>query len=348
MSRRPGLLERLRRFGPFAGLTEQETAALLASARVVNAEPGTRVIGQEGLDRDYMVLLEGELEVWREWTTDEGRIESEVGRIRPGEGVGEMALLAGAPRVASVYAVGPSRLLRVDGEAMDELLSWSQHLADHMRADAELRGRMNAVRQSRAFRSLPLATLQCAVERMRPVEVAAGETVFQQGEKGDAYYMVEAGELEVRRDGALIATLGPAATFGEEALLLDLARNATIVARGAGRLWRLAREDFEESVKAAMIEEIAPEQARAMVEDGRARWLDCRYESEYRQGHLRGARLLPLERLREGVAELDPAATHLVYCRSGTRSACAAFLLRERGLKALALAGGLQNWPFPY
>lgn len=346
LSRDGGLLERLGRLGVFARLSEHERAAVIASGSIVHAQPGTQLIGQGEHRRDYLVVLDGELEVRREWLTAEGRNEMSLGRVRPGEGVGEMAVLTAVPRGAGVVAVRESRVLRVDGEAIDDLLSWSAHLADAMRADAELRRRIGAVRQSAAFRRLPLPTMYGAFERMRSLDAEAGQTIITEGEAGDAYYLLESGRAEVRRGGIRVAELEPGATFGEEALLTGGPRNASIVMLQAGRLWRLSKGDFDDSLRAALVEEVTAEDAARLVADGQGRWLDCRTEDEYREAHIPGAQLLPLDRLRHDAAVLDSKRTYVIYCRTGQRSGCAAFLLRERGIRALSLAGGLCGWPF--
>jgi rhodanese-related sulfurtransferase len=91
---------------------------------------------------------------------------------------------------------------------------------------------------------------------------------------------------------------------------------------------------------------LGAEAAQALVRDGHAQWLDCRYDMEYEEGRIPGAQLLPLDRLRDSVAMLDPSAMYIVYCRSGRRSRAATFLLRERNLRAVSLAGGIKSWPY--
>lgn len=348
MEQRPegGLIERIGRLGVFARLSRHEVAALLASGRIIHAESGIQLIAQGETSRDYLVVIEGELEVRREWLGADGRQEISLGRVRPGEGVGEMAVLSAVPRGASVIAVRSSRVLRIDGDAIDELLSWSGHLASALRADAELRRRVGTVRQSQAFRRLPLPTMQNAFERMCPIDTTAGQVIVREGERGDSYYLIETGGAEVRRGALRVAELGAGATFGEEALLTGAARNATVVASQSGRFWRLSKEDFDASLRAALVAEVPAEDAARLVAEGKARWLDCRNEEEYSEAHIPGAQLLPLDRLRDDAACLDPRQTYVVYCRSGLRSGCAAFLLRERGLRVLSLAGGLCGWPY--
>lgn len=348
MTQRPGvgLIEHLSRLGVFARLSRHEVSALLASGRLHRIGAGTQLIGQGERSRDYLVVIEGELEVRREWLGTDGRQEISLGRVRPGEGVGEMAILSAVPRGASVVAIRPSRVLRIDGDAIDELLSWSGHLADALREDAEMRRRVGTVRQSQAFRRLPLPTMQNAFERMRPVDAVAGQVIVTEGEAGDGYYLIETGRAEVQRGGMFVAELGPGATFGEEALLTNAPRNASVVMLRPGRLWCLSKEDFDASLRSALIEEVSAEDAARLISDGEGRWLDCRNEEEFLESHIPGAQLLPLARLRGDAPFLDAQRTYVVYCRTGLRSDCAVFLLRERGLHAVSLAGGLCGWPY--
>lgn len=73
--------------------------------------------------------------------------------------------------------------------------------------------------------------------------------------------------------------------------------------------------------------------------------LDVRQEAEYAEGHLPGARLMPIEQLMKGNFELDPELAYVVYCRSGNRSLAAAQWLMRKGMKKVYnLEGGLLAW----
>lgn len=72
--------------------------------------------------------------------------------------------------------------------------------------------------------------------------------------------------------------------------------------------------------------------------------LDVRTREEFAEGHLQGARNLPLvEAYADAVAELDPAASYVLYCRTGNRSAQAAEIMRAAGFTDVADAGGLDG-----
>jgi CRP-like cAMP-binding protein len=96
-----------------------------------------------------------------------------------------------------------------------------------------------------AFAELPEAELTELASAVREVEVDAGAEVVTLDHYGDALYLVEAGEAEVRTESDEPSRmLGPGDTFGEIGLLLTGQRTATVVARTPMRLLSLSGQDF--------------------------------------------------------------------------------------------------------
>jgi rhodanese-related sulfurtransferase len=97
------------------------------------------------------------------------------------------------------------------------------------------------------------------------------------------------------------------------------------------------------------VEETEPvkvEQAEKQIADGE-QLLDVRTESEWKEGHLKGAKLVTLSKdgfVEKAKAVLDPKKPVLVYCKSGGRSAKAAKQLREAGFTVHDLDGGITAW----
>lgn len=89
----------------------------------------------------------------------------------------------------------------------------------------------------------------------------AGQVVVHQGDKGDALYLIEEGQVEVRataEDGsvATLATLGPGSYFGEISLVTGEPRNADVVAATPLTLLRLDRPGYDLLGQAAATEEL--------------------------------------------------------------------------------------------
>jgi MFS family permease len=110
------------------------------------------------------------------------------------------------------------------------------------RLDAEMQVRdadISILRTVPMLRLLPAATIGQLGDGLQRAELAPGAVLFEQGDVGDRFYVVESGIAEVLRQGRVINTLGPGDGFGEVALLHQTSRTATVRA-GAGEPLRLA------------------------------------------------------------------------------------------------------------
>lgn len=75
--------------------------------------------------------------------------------------------------------------------------------------------------------------------------------------------------------------------------------------------------------------------------------LDVRTPGEYKEGHIKGAKLIPVQQLAERVAEIEDYKDKeiLIYCRSGGRSVTAAEILQREGFRKLYnLQRGIRDW----
>lgn len=100
------------------------------------------------------------------------------------------------------------------------------------------------LRESPIFAPLPQAQQERLARELLEVHAAVGDTVVREGERGDRFYVVAEGELDVAVDGASVRTLGPGDHFGEIALLRDVPRTATVTARTDSNLYALERDEF--------------------------------------------------------------------------------------------------------
>jgi MFS family permease len=91
---------------------------------------------------------------------------------------------------------------------------------------------------------LPLPAIERLARGLQSVDVPAGHVLFQQGQVGDQYFIIESGEANVMGDGRLVATLGPGVGFGEIALLRRTRRTATVQATSELRLRALHSDQF--------------------------------------------------------------------------------------------------------
>lgn len=244
-SARATLVERVRvlsRVRFLSNLTPQALAALADHIQEQSVECGHLVVtAGEQADR-FFIVRSGLLET----TSADGRA---LGRIIPGEGFGELALLDRSPRTATVRAIEPTVLWSIDRGHFGRWIKDRFEVAARIRASEEERARFAKIP---FFRSLGSAELRRLAAKVVIKEVPAGELILRAGDPGDRYYVIREGTVEViGADERPIRTLGPDQDFGELALLFGGGRTASVRAVTDVVLMSLARNDFAALVKAS-------------------------------------------------------------------------------------------------
>jgi hypothetical protein len=165
-------------------------------------------------------------------------------------GLLEMTIVAGtgigaalAPLI--IHLLGTDGALVVGGvflpvAAATPWLALRRHEPDTRVTSADFR----LLRADPIFAPLSIATIEGLAVQLERRGAAAGETIVAQGERGDAFFIVERGAVEVLVDGEERRHIGAGGSFGEIALLHDVPRTATIRALQATELRTLSRERF--------------------------------------------------------------------------------------------------------
>jgi CRP-like cAMP-binding protein/Zn-dependent protease len=215
---------------------------LAGRVRLRAAARGQPVVRQGDRPDAFYVVRRGTLQVVEEDPdAGEERVLRTLGR---GDSFGELGLLQGAPRAATVRALEESQLFEVDKGTFDELLAdaaRAPRFAPTLQAAAELRA-------LDPFSDLSGAQIAELLQLGTWVNVPPGRTIIRKGEPGDAFYAIRSGQVEVIADERTMTVLGPGSYFGEVALLLDVPRTATVRARTPVRAFRLEREGFDRLV----------------------------------------------------------------------------------------------------
>lgn len=204
----------------------------------------------------------------------------------------------------------------------------------------ESRDWIRKIRQIMAFKNMPPANIKNLLEKMQSVNVKKGDKIIEQGGDGDYYYIITDGTAVVTRTVEL-ATLSPGTSFGEEALVAQSPRNASVSMTSDGILMRLSKKDFDELLIEPLMAKVSPDEARSKVLQG-AKWLDVRHAKEFHHSRLPGAINIPLHELRLRMTELDKGTEYICCCRTGARSSSGSFLLAQNGFKVSLLTGGIQ------
>jgi len=343
MATRPIDRELVKNFSPLSGLKPENQADIASKSHLQELGQGRYLFKQGDKDKRTLYLVKGNIEL---------RSGDKVLKvISAGSDEARHPLAPQMPRHLSARAKTDIEFFGVDSDLLDIMLTWDQTGAFEV---GELQAQeesptddwMTTILQTKAFHRIPPANIQAMFMRMEHINRKTGDVIIKQGDEGDYFYIIASGRCVVTREtptnkaGIKLAELGAGDSFGEEALISDAKRNATITMLTEGSLVRLAKDDFKTLLNEPLQKWINLEEAKKIVIDG-GQWLDVRLPSEFENAHQDGAINIPLYFIRLKLDTLDPKRKYVVCCDTGRRSSAGAYILSERGFDAYVLKGGL-------
>jgi CRP-like cAMP-binding protein len=335
----------LKQFSPLDGLKRDNLAALARKIQLRELSPGQVLFKEGDTEKRTFYVASGVLEL-----LDQGKV---VDTVEGGDETARNPVSPIYPRRVSARARDRVQFLSIDSDLLDVMLTWDQtgtYEVSDLRGDADSGGEdwMTMLLQTKAFHKIPPANIQAIFMRMQQVNYNAGEIILKQGTEGDYFYVLIRGsaivtrETPLSKDGIKLAELNVGDTFGEEALISDAKRNATVTMTSDGSVMRLGKDDFKKLLNEPMLDWVTLEEGQKIVDDGGC-WLDVRLPSEFENHHLDAAINIPLYFIRLKISTLDPDCKYVVCCDTGRRSSAGAYILSERGYQAYVLKDGINK-----
>lgn len=331
----------LKRFYPLDSM-RAEHLELLAKEAAIKSWKKRDVIFRAGeTDNDTWFLKAGEVR----GEYPDGRVKDVSGdSVQSRYALGDLQPRRFTALVLSATAVA----IGFDRRFLEKVLTWDQitRSGSYEHTDTSVEGNRWVFRllQSKAMQKLPAGNLERLFARFQEISVAGGQTIINEGDDGDYFYVIKEGSAAVSKQldsgQAVVAYLVKGDTFGEDALLSNDVRNATVTMKKEGRLMRLAKADFQELLKHPVVEWVTAGKASILVRQGAA-MVDVRLREEFEDRAIKGAVNLPLFQLRELASKLDKQRKYVIYCNTGERSAAGAFILSKLGFDVCALQGGI-------
>jgi CRP-like cAMP-binding protein len=293
---------------PLEGMKRENLHALAKKVTVKEIQAG-RVLFKEGdADKRTIWIVKGLVEI-----SEHGRT---IGMIEGGTADARNPLNQSVPRKVTARAVEDVDYLAIDADLLDVMITWDQtgnYEVGELQTQFGGGGDsdwMTTLLQTKAFHRIPPANLQAIFMRMNRQQYRAGEVVIKQGDEGDYFYAIVQGKCLVTRESPLnqkgikLAELGVGETFGEEALIAEAKRNATVTMLSDGVLMRLNKQDFRDLMHEPLLRWVDEEQALKIIQN-RGQWLDVRLPSEYQNLAIEGSINIPLYFVRLKLNALD-------------------------------------------
>ena len=336
-------VDQLNQFSPINGMKAKNVRALLAKIEVRTARSGETLFKKRDKEKRSFYLLDGKIEL-----RDSGAV---VQTIVGGSDDARSPVSPTLPREHTAFAVDEVTFFSIDSEFLDVAITLDQtgiyEVSDFSsQQDGDQGDWMTALLRIKTFQMIPPQNIQKIFMRMTQINHKVGDIVLKQGTPADYFYVIRTGRCLVTRESPAgnnnvnLAELTIGDTFGEEALLAETERSATVTMLTDGTLMRLARQDFQALLSEPMLNWVEHDEADALASDG-VEWLDVRLPSEFKDSGREGALNIPLYMLRHKLDQLSSKSRYLICCDTGRRSSAAAFIMNQKSFNTVVLKGGL-------
>jgi CRP-like cAMP-binding protein len=329
----------LQKFFPLNKLDEQQLRSLSEQARLVDVHEGKIIFKRNDLNETSHWLVSGAVDLLD--------ADFKVTKLKADTDQSRLMLDAANPHHLTAITTNESRLLILEHETLlqslkaagiDELdnISADTHLAD----EEDSIDWMSALLESHLFELVPPANIQELFNRFKEVNLEPGDKVIVEGDTGDYFYVLKKGRVRIDKingeNTVKLAEAGPGDFFGEDALVRDAPRNATITMLTYGSLMRLGKDDFQGLLQQPTNEYISLEEIKDAKASAQLKLivLDVRDPAEFQQGSVESAVNIPLPLLRKNLHKLNKDIAYICKCDGGKRSELAAFILNKGGFEA--------------
>mmetsp|Transcript_26364 Transcript_26364/g.55574 ORF Transcript_26364/g.55574 Transcript_26364/m.55574 type:complete len:666 (+) Transcript_26364:89-2086(+) len=232
--------------------SEDELNELIDVFEPCDFKTGEVVIQQGNQGETFYVVESGELSITVSMSKsedgdslqDRSVHEVKVGFYQEGAAFGELALIYGSPRAATITVTEDCKLWRIKRNMYRGVVG--QHRQKLHQEKLEFLPKVNV--GNKVFGDVFSKTeLDTMAQLLKQEYFKSGDVILREGEAGDTFYMIQSGKVNIFKKElgpSPIATFGTQKFFGERALLSDDVRQATVVAGTAVTCYVMTRGDF--------------------------------------------------------------------------------------------------------
>ena len=315
----------LRQMTPFATMSDDRSRAVIDQGRFMQISEGHLLFKRSTDNVTSHFLLSGQLSLVND--------AFENTPFTPENGMRQGMVDESEIHIVSAVAVGECVIFEIERDKLeqfkeDDKKSWMENLLS-----------------TPLFEFVPPSNIQALFKRFEPIAVGANQTIITQGDEGDYFYVVKTGRVaidqttseEVKR----VAEMGAGSGFGQDALISDAPRNATVTTLESCELMRLSEGDFSELLMTPVIEYVTFEEVEAVksMQSKPPVFVDVRSNLEVQPLAISDpVKRIPLPMLRDEMKALESDPIYLVIGPKRPKIAeLAAYLLNEAGFTAYVI-----------
>jgi len=332
----------LRSMIPIGKLNDEQMDLLIQQSELLPLYNGQTLLRAGDVEPAHYYLVHGTLKLVNQ--------EGNVAVIYSGDALSFSPIADALPRAYTVFAEADSMILKVNVELLENLLCWGQVarclLAEIAYDDnyADDYVWIKKLLESRLFFKIASINIVKILSKFKEQAVKAGDVVVKNGDEGTCCYLIKSGvaNVYIQENEPAIAVLEPGAVFGEDALVTNNPRNASVIMLTDGVLMRLEKLDFYQLLSEPAVTMVTAAKVYEFLQSG-AELLDVRTQKEFEIQPCPQSRNIPLQLIYLKSALLNKNKLYITCSPTEERAKAAAYFLNEQGFKAFALQSGINT-----
>ncbi len=335
------LIKYVAQFSPLNQVSDMHRQQFMSTLELVSIDRGESIVRKLKGSNNIHFLVEGEIEVRQSF---EHRLNLDHNCIQCRHSLESLLEDRG-----SIKAVENCIVLVVNNEKLDQYLASSQDDNIYRLSGNELSFESeekiddsyqedwdSAFVKSPLAANLPSSVIHQLLSQLEEIEVRSGEMIVKNHSVGDYFYVIKQGVAQVETEprgpykGEVFELLA-GNYFGDEALVADTIRNASVTMQTDGVLCRLDRNAFNSLIKRHLVTHLTPD---IYVSSDELQIIDVRLPIEFRADHKEGSNNIPISALRNRLTNMKQSMLYVVTPANDSRSELATYLLRQAGFKA--------------
>jgi len=226
----------------FAELKEEDLTELCKHIKLRRFMKNSPIVRQGDAGDNFYTIVSGKAKIV---VSGNNGAEKTLGTLSTGDSFGETALIEKGPRTASIITLSQTAVFEISREGFEKFLASNNENREKITAKIRL-GKM--LLASSVFSFMSQKQIAYLIKNLKPEKIKAGTTVFNQGDEGNKFYLIQEGNIHLERFDNSLKTLDiilkPGNFFGEMALVKNIPRTATAEAVSDSVLFTLDKESF--------------------------------------------------------------------------------------------------------